>query len=72
MRALPVTNIANTRKIDVKALNKYLATQGLTLSDGYGKIKDSTFRIAHMGDLTPADMEELFNAVGTFIEKQGA
>jgi len=71
-RSPTVTTIANTRKIDVKALNKYLATQGLTLSDGYGKIKDSTFRIAHMGDLTPADMEELFNAVGTFIEKQGA
>jgi predicted phosphoserine aminotransferase len=64
-----VANIAEKRKIDVKALNKYLATQGMTLSDGYGKIKDSTFRIAHMGDLTPADMEELFTAVNTFLSQ---
>lgn len=68
-RSPTVTTVANTRKIDVKALNKYLATQGMTLSDGYGKIKDSTFRIAHMGDLTPDDMAELFAAVSTFIEK---
>ncbi len=68
-RSPTVTTIANTRKIDVKALNKYLATQGMTLSDGYGKLKDNTFRIAHMGDLTPADMEELFAAVGEFLQK---
>ncbi len=64
-----VTTVANTRKVDVKALNKYLATQGMTLSDGYGKLKDNTFRIAHMGDLTPADMQELFQAVGEFLQK---
>jgi predicted phosphoserine aminotransferase len=70
-RSPTVTTVANTRKTDVKALNKFLATRGMTLSDGYGKIKDSTFRIAHMGDLTPADMEELFEAVNEFLG-QGA
>ncbi|MHB8629881.1 MAG: pyridoxal-phosphate-dependent aminotransferase family protein [Aggregatilineales bacterium] len=70
-RSPTVTTVANTKKIDVKALNKFLATRGMTLSDGYGKIKDSTFRIAHMGDLTPADMEELFEAVNEFLG-QGA
>lgn len=66
-RSPTVTTVANTRKVDVKALNKFLATRGMTLSDGYGKIKESTFRIAHMGDLTPADMEELFEAVNEFL-----
>lgn len=66
-RSPTVTTVANTRKIDVKALNKFLATRGMTLSDGYGKLKDNTFRIAHMGDLTPADMEELFEAVNEFL-----
>lgn len=68
-RSPTVTTVANTRNTDVKALNKYLATQGLTLSDGYGKLKDNTFRIAHMGDLMPEDMEELFAAVGEFLNQ---
>ena len=34
-----VTCVANTRKIDVSALNKYLATRHMHLSDGYGALK---------------------------------
>ncbi len=68
-RSPTVTTVANTRNTDVKALNKFLATKGLTLSDGYGKLKDNTFRIAHMGDLLPEDMEELFAAVGEFLNQ---
>jgi len=64
-----VSTIANTRNADIKAMNKYLATQGMTLSDGYGKLKDKTFRIAHMGDIMPSDLEELFNAINTFLSK---
>ena len=64
-----VSTIANTRNSDIKGLNKYLATQGMTLSDGYGKLKEKTFRIAHMGDLTANDMQDLFNAINTFLSK---
>ncbi|PJF31588.1 MAG: aminotransferase [Candidatus Thermofonsia Clade 1 bacterium] len=62
-----VTTVANTRRIDVKALNKFLKARGMTISDGYGKLKDSTFRIAHMGDLMPSDMDELFAAINEFL-----
>ncbi|PJF35922.1 MAG: aminotransferase [Candidatus Thermofonsia Clade 1 bacterium] len=62
-----VTTVANTRRIDVKALNKFLKARGMTISDGYGKLKDSTFRIAHMGDLMPSDMEALFAAMNEFL-----
>ncbi len=62
-----VTTIDNRRKVDVKALNKFLRGRGMTLSDGYGKIKDRTFRIAHMGDLQPSDMEDLFDALNEFL-----
>jgi len=27
--------------------------------NGYGQLKDKTFRIAHMGDITLADVKEL-------------
>jgi predicted phosphoserine aminotransferase len=64
-----VSTVANTRNIDVKALNKYLRSQGMTLSDGYGKLKDKTFRIAHMGDLQISDMQDLLTAIQAFLEK---
>ncbi len=64
-----VSTVANTRKIDVKALNQYLKTQGMMISNGYGKLKDNTFRIAHMGDLQIADMNELLTAIQAFLEK---
>jgi predicted phosphoserine aminotransferase len=62
-----VSNIANNRGIDLKALNKFLDAKGMVISDGYGKLKDKAFRIAHMGDLTEQDMRELFDAMGEFL-----
>jgi predicted phosphoserine aminotransferase len=64
-----VSNVANNRKIDISALNKFLKGRGLTLSDGYGKLKGQSFRIAHMGDFTPDDMKELFTAIGDFLNQ---
>jgi predicted phosphoserine aminotransferase len=64
-----VSCIANTRDIDVSVLNKYLGTQQMHLSDGYGTLKGKTFRIAHMADLTETDMHELFTACDAFLAK---
>ncbi|MCJ7735105.1 MAG: alanine--glyoxylate aminotransferase family protein, partial [Anaerolineales bacterium] len=41
-----VTNIHNTREIDVGALNAELAKRGAMLSNGYGVLKGKCFRIA--------------------------
>ncbi|HRH65823.1 MAG TPA: alanine--glyoxylate aminotransferase family protein [Bacteroidia bacterium] len=57
--SLTVTCIRNTRKINVGELNKALAERGMMISNGYGDLKDKTFRIGHMGDLTLEDLEEL-------------
>lgn len=54
-----LTNIKNTREIDVAALNKELGARGMQLSNGYGKLKDKTFRIAHMADMQMEDIKEL-------------
>jgi len=40
--------IKNTRGISVADLNKELGKRNLALSNGYGKLKEQTFRIAHM------------------------
>lgn len=70
--SLTVTCAANTRKADISAMNKYLATQGMHISDGYGALKGATFRIAHMADLTEADMSDLFAAMDRFLAGQSA
>lgn len=63
-----VTTVDNVRNVDVKAMNKFLKARGMTLSDGYGKLKGRTFRIAHMGDLMPEHMQELFDAIDAFLK----
>lgn len=57
--SLTVTNIVNTREVDIKALNDELGRRGAMISDGYGPLKGKCFRIAHMGDLTMDDMRWL-------------
>jgi len=54
-----VTCINNTRNIDVSALNKALGERGAVISNGYGSLKDVTFRIAHMADTTLDEIKTL-------------
>ena len=65
--ALIINSVSNTRKIDVAALNKTLATKDATIGNGYGKLKDKTFRIAHMGDCTLAQLKELLDNIDGFL-----
>ncbi len=58
-----VVTIRNTKGLSVADLNKALAERGKTISNGYGKLKEQTFRIATMGDLQPADIEEVLKDI---------
>ena len=65
-----VTCIKNTRGMDIKALNRHLLeNHDCIISDGYGKLKGETFRIAHMGEMTPRDMRELFSWIDEFLAR---
>jgi predicted phosphoserine aminotransferase len=61
--SMTVTCIDNTRKIDIGALNKSLRERGMLISNGYGSLRDKTFRIGHMGDLNLEDLEEVTGAI---------
>ena len=63
-----VTCVKNTLDIDVAGLNKALAERGFTISNGYGKLKQKTFRIAHMAELTLDDMKELLSNIDDILE----
>jgi len=55
-----LTTIKNTRKINVGDVIKAVQQKHNTaFGNGYGKLKEETFRIAHMGDITLAEVKEL-------------
>ena len=58
-----VTAIKNTKGIDISWLNRELGERGYQISNGYGDLKDKTFRISHMGDYTLEDVEGLLETI---------
>jgi aspartate aminotransferase-like enzyme len=55
-----LTTIKNTRGINVAEVIKSLQEKHNTIfGNGYGKLKEQTFRIAHMGDITMDDLKQL-------------
>lgn len=61
--SVTLTTVKNTRNISVKDLNYELGKIGFAISNGYGELKEKTFRIAHMADLTNDDIKELLTAI---------
>jgi aspartate aminotransferase-like enzyme len=66
-RSRTVTTIENLPGIDVSALNKFLMARDMRIANGYGSLKNKTFRIAHMGELQMEDIETLLGAIDTFM-----
>jgi len=62
-----LTTITNTRNISVKALNDELGKLGMQISNGYGDLKEKTFRIAHMGELTMDDIRNVTAAIERIV-----
>jgi aspartate aminotransferase-like enzyme len=55
-----LTTIKNTRGINVaETINAIQKKYNTIFGNGYGKLKEETFRIAHMGDITLDDLKEL-------------
>ncbi len=55
-----LTTIKNTKGIVVGDVIKAVqAKHNTVFGNGYGKLKDQTFRIAHMGDITLKDVQEV-------------
>lgn len=59
-RSQTLTCANNDGRTDLETLKKLAAERGYAIDNGYGKIKNQTFRIAHMADMTLKDLDELF------------
>lgn len=66
-RSQTVTCVENTPGVDYAVLSKHLKSRGLAISNGYGDLKGKTFRVAHMGDVTEAEMREVLDAMSEFL-----
>jgi aspartate aminotransferase-like enzyme len=62
-----LTTIKNTREINVGDLNKELANRGFMISNGYGDLKNLTFRISHMADYTMDDVKDLLSNIDDIL-----
>jgi aspartate aminotransferase-like enzyme len=65
--SITLTTVRNTRGIDVPGLNQGLAERGAVIGNGYGKLKNETFRIAHMGEARWDDLEELLGWIDEIL-----
>jgi len=55
-----LTTVKNSRGINVaQTINALQQKHNVVFGNGYGKLKEKTFRIAHMGDITLDELKEL-------------
>ncbi len=62
-----LTTVANNLNVDVSAMNKFLKARGMMVSNGYGKIKDKSIRIAHMGDCQMEHIEAVCGGMTDYL-----
>ena len=64
-----LTAVKNIHQINVPETIKAIQEKHNTIfGNGYGKLKDQTFRIAHMGDITLDDVKELLGWIDDEID----
>ncbi len=62
-----VTTVENNLGLDIAALNRFLGEREMQISNGYGQYKGKAFRIGHMGEVWPSDLDQLFRAIEEFM-----
>lgn len=61
--SMTLTSVRNTREVDLEGIKKTVGERGYAMDNGYGKIKNETFRIPHMADMQPVYLEEYFGVL---------
>ena len=68
-RSKTVSTIENSKGWDITALNNFLKLRGMRIANGYGVLKDRTYRIATMSEITMQDCENLIAALEDFMKQ---
>jgi aspartate aminotransferase-like enzyme len=70
-RSPSVTSIANNGRFAMADLVKGYAEAGYFITGGYGKTKETHWRIGHMGDHTPECLAELLSVTDGILDRIG-
>jgi aspartate aminotransferase-like enzyme len=65
--SVTVSAVRNTRKVNIPRLIWMLAERGYLIANGYGKLRDKTFRIGHMGNWTLTDVKRLLANINDIL-----
>jgi aspartate aminotransferase-like enzyme len=66
-RAATLTCLVNRPGLVFADLDRFLVARGMQVAEGYGRLCERTFRIAHMGDTQMSDLEALLEALEKFF-----
>ena len=61
--------VINRGDLDFDAFHSKLKAKGYEISNGYGQVKEQTFRIGHMGDTTPEGIKQLLSVMDGILEE---
>jgi predicted phosphoserine aminotransferase len=67
-RSKTVATIGNDRNLNISDLNKFLMEKyQIRIANGYGDLKDKTFRVATMGETSMQDVDTLLSGMEAFM-----
>jgi len=64
-----VSTMKNSLNIDIGKMVSMLLDKGYRIVNGYGSLKNKTFRIGHMGEITLKDLEEMLNILAEIVSE---
>jgi aspartate aminotransferase-like enzyme len=70
-RSPSVTCVAVPEGLSGVEITSRMAGRGYTIASGYGRLKESTFRIGHMGDHTVEELDALLEEMTSVITGRG-
>jgi aspartate aminotransferase-like enzyme len=71
-RSNTVTTVENHHGLNFGELNAFLISRGMRIANGYGPLRENTFRIAHMGETRLEDIEALLVALEEYLESRSS
>jgi aspartate aminotransferase-like enzyme len=66
-----ITVVYNPPGVKGPVIYEEMRKRGIEIAKGYGRVKDVTFRIGHMGYITDRDIEELFKTLREVLVSLG-
>lgn len=65
--SVTLTCARNDGRTDLEKFKELVGEKGYAMDNGYGKIKNETFRIGHMGDMQPQQLQQYLDTLAELL-----